>query len=74
MIIEFESIPVHFWVSGNGFRYWPETGYRSEVFDTLGKAIASAKLEVNNLVAEFGCLPMFPSWEVYWKSHPPEEF
>lgn len=51
-----------FWASGKKFRYWPETGYQSEKFETLSEALAKAKSEMANLVSEFDCLPMFPIW------------
>ena len=62
MIIQIESIPVHFWRNSDGFMYWAETGYHSDRFSTLGEAIAAAKSEIQQLVAEFGSLPLFPVW------------
>lgn len=67
MIIQIESIPVHFGQDYDGrFWYWAETGYTSKGFEDLGKAIAAAKTEIADLVKEFGCLPMFPIWLDNW--------
>ena len=72
MTIEIESIPVHFFTSKEwnesdiellqGWKYWAETGYQSNWYQTLAEAIAAAKSEIQNLVVEFGSLPLFPVW------------